>query len=436
MDQTPISEEEVLRNIESTKQSLEKNKLSLNEHIYNAMDGFSRTALEYIQANKNGWASSAKDNEGTPIWSSEQAKIVEESIPMAIQKGGFQVGGVLNPKNIHLSADSSLVSSVEIPDISLDKIASSVSDFLAIIDKKNREIAMAVGPVAFINKMEKDPSFGPILPYFPLRLQFPARLILPVLNSILEACRLLVITNKFDNPMLRKILSIVLAIFDVSRGEWRDGIMSLLGVINREALLTGLVIKTTRFIYNFISPDIQNKLQSDLYAGGKSMFIGGWLWLLSVAAPDFVRASINDLFNSSKEALEEWKKTLEPMQQKARELGKAEGFDVKFPDIPLNAVPSFADIQNLQSILHQKEVTCNPMFQAKLQPAMQIPSVRILLELLNIPITPEATAEFCKGQPTTIADAVTEVMTPTVTPIPVKQGGKHRRFHRKDDKTI
>ena len=430
MDQTPISEEEVLRNIESTKQSLQDHKLSLNEHIYNAMDGFSRTALQYIQANKDGWASSAKDSEGNPIWSAEQAKIVEEAVPMAIQKGGFQVGGALDPKNIRLSADSSLISPLEIPNVSLDKIASSVSDFLTAIDKKNREIAMAVGPVAFINKMEEDPGFGPILPYLPVRLQFPARLILPVLNSILEACRLLVITNKFDNPMLRKILSVVLAIFDVSRGEWRDGVMSLLGVINREALLTGLVIKTTRFIYNFISPDIQNKLQSDLYAGSKSMFIGAWLWLLSVAAPDFVRATINDLFNSSKEALEEWKKTLEPMQQKAQELGKAEGLDVKFPEIPLSAIPSFADIQNLQSILHQKEVTCNSTFQAKLKPSMEIPAVRVLLELLNIPTTPEATAEFCKGQPTTMADAVTEAMTPTVTPIPVTQGGKHRRFHK------
>jgi ABC-type amino acid transport system permease subunit len=113
----------------------------------------------------------------------------------------------------------------------------------------------------------------------------------------LESCRLLVITNKYDNPTLRKILSVVLAILDVSRGEWRNGILSLLGVFSRETLLTGVVLKTARFIYSWISPDIQQSIETGLYSASKSMFIGGWLWLLSVVAPDYLRVTLNKLID-------------------------------------------------------------------------------------------------------------------------------------------
>jgi hypothetical protein len=215
--------------------------------------------------------------------------------------------------------------------------------------------------------------------------------------------------------MLRKILSVVLAILDVSRGEWRDGVLSLLGVVSKETLVAGIVAKTARFVYNFISPDIQTRLESDIYDSAKSMFIGSWLWLLSVASPDFLRAQINKLFDASKEALQKFKDTMKPIQEQAIAKGKSLGLSVKFPEIPLTALPSFIDIQNLQSIFHQPEIVCNPMFQAALKGPSQIPAIRVLLELLNIPVTPQAKALKCQGQPASMAEAVTEAMKPTVT---------------------
>jgi hypothetical protein len=182
MEEPPVSTSEVLRQIENTKNKLNENKNHLNEHIYNAMTGLSKTILNYIDNNgKSGWASQTVDSEGKPIWNEEQSKTIEESLPSTLQKGG------MTPGNFHLTAESSLISPIGKSDISLDSIAENVSKYISAIDETNRDLAKAVGPVAFINKMEKDPSFGPVLPYMPFRLQFPARLILPVLNSILEA---------------------------------------------------------------------------------------------------------------------------------------------------------------------------------------------------------------------------------------------------------
>lgn len=395
-----ISEAEVLRQIGAAKDALLTP--NLKEHVYNAMDGLSRTLLPFLTKQS---VSTAEDDEGKPLWTPEQSKQIEELLPRTLQVGGFPT---------KLTSQSSLVEPLQ-TDISLEKIATQAQIFLKTLDENNRELAKAVGPVAFINKMEKDPAAGPFLPYVPVRLQLPTRTILPLLNSILEACRLLVITNRFDNPMLRKILSVVLAVLDVSRGEWRDGVLSLLGVISKETLMVGLVAKTARFVYNFISPDIQARLESDMYDSAKSMFIGGWLWLLSVVSPDFLRAQINKLFDASKEALQKFKDTMKPIQEQAIARGKALGLSVKFPEIPLTAIPSFADIQNLQSIFHQPEVVCNPGFQAALAGPSQIPAMRVLLELLNIPISPEAKAAKCQGQPTSMAEAATEAMKPTVT---------------------
>jgi len=397
---SPISEAEVLRKIDTTKEALKTP--NLQEHVYNAMDGLSRTILPFLTNNS---VSTAQDNDGKPLWTPEQSSQIEELLPKTLQVGGFST---------RLTSESSLVQPLQ-TDISLEKIATHVQQFLKTLDENNRELAKAVGPIAFINNMKKDPGVGPFFPYFPSRLQLPARAILPLLNSVLEACRLLVITNKFDNPMLRKILSVVIAILDVSRGEWRDGILSLLGVISRETLVVGLVAKTARFVYNFISPDIQSRLESDMYESAKSMFIGGWLWLLSIAAPDIIRARINNLFDTSKEALQKFKDKMKPIQDQAIAKGASLGLQVKFPEIPLNAIPSFDDIQNLQSIFRQPEIVCNPAFQEALAPSIQIPAMRILLELLNIPVSPEAKAAKCQGQPATMAEAVTQVLKPTVT---------------------
>lgn len=400
MESAPISEAEVLRQIGAAKTALQTP--NLQQHIYNAMDGLSRTIIPFLTKQS---VSTAEDDEGKPLWTPEQSKQIDELLPRTLQVGGFPT---------KLSSQSSLVEPLKI-DISLEKIATDVQVFLKTLDENNRELAKAVGPVAFINKMDTDPKAGPFLPYVPVRLQFPARAILPILNSVLEACRILVITKRFDNPMLRKILSVVLAVLDVSRGEWRDGVLSLLGVISRETLVVGLVAKTARFVYNFISPDIQARLESDIYDSAKSMFIGAWLWLLSVVSPDFLRAQINKLFDASKEALQKFKDTMKPIQEQAIARGKTLGLSVKFPEIPLTTIPSFTDIQNLQSIFHQPEVVCNPGFQAALVGPSQIPAMRVLLELLNIPVTPEAKTLKCEGQPTSMAEALTEAIKPTVT---------------------
>jgi len=405
-----ISQAEVLNKIQTVQAYIKEHQPELPGRVYEAMDGLSRTALAYLDSKGvQGWASKVTNANDENIWTPEQAQLLENSMPQMAQT--VQRGGAV----LKFTPQSDLITQVpDTPLPSLDDIAGQIKTFLETIDAKNRELAKLVGPVAIVNGMTTDPSFGPFLPYLPVPIKIPARLLLPAMNAVLESCRLLVSNSFLDIGILRQLLSVVLAIFDISRGEWKDGVLSFMGVFGRDYMIMGLVGKTARWVYNFISPDLQDRLESDIFKSAKSAIIGSWLWILSVASPDFVRAQINELIDTAKKPVEELNKSLIELEKQGQISAKAIGAQVKFPRLPMERFPSFDDIQNFQSILHQPEFVCLPAFQQQIQQALTIPALRIILELLNIPTTPLGTAEFCKGQPPNPIEAVTKRLTPTV----------------------
>lgn len=424
-----LSESEVLRQINKVKDYVQEHSNTLPLQLYFAMDGLSRTALEYKKNKEKGWASNIKDDEGKTIWTAQQANVIEEAMPLFFG-GSQQSGGALELKDFSIKPDSEYVTS-SLPGPSIDEMVENVQSYLATLDQKNRELASILGPVAFFKKMG-DPKIGPIPPYLPVPVQVPYKVVLMSINALLEACRLLVSNNFFDIGILRKILSFVLAIYDVSRGEWKDGVLSFLGVFGQNMMLVGMIGKISRWTYNFMSPDIQARLETDLYEGSKSMIIGSWLWLLSTISPDYIRISINELIEKTlKIPLETFNEKLDLMEKIAQTSADPLGLQVTFPRLPLNKLPSFDDIQNFQTLLHQPAIYCSPAFKEAIGPAMAIPPLRIVFELLNVPITEEATAKACTGQPASIMEAATKALKPNVT---LKQGGSRRKIRKTKNK--
>jgi hypothetical protein len=421
----PISRDEILRQIKSVKGYVSEHQEGLGNRIYNAMNGLSKTYLTYKQSNgSKGWANSIVDDEGEPMWSPEQVSALEELLPITSQHGGALVEG-----NIEEGPGSSFITKAGA--LSIDELVGQVQGFLRSVDETNRQLAAAIGPVAIVNQMKTDPAIGPFPPYLPIPIKVPAGLILPGINAILETCRILVSNQFFDSSFLRSILSVVLSIFDVSRGNWRDGVMSFLGVFSQRYMVLGIIGKSAGWVYNFISPDIRSRISGDVYAGAKSMYVGAWLWLLSVSAPDFVRDTINNLIEKAKMPIEELNKSLDELEEKAQQMGDEAGVKIEFPRVPLDRIPSFADIQNFQSILHQPEIFCSPVFQMALKPAMTISPFRIMLELLNIPTTDEGIAKACKNISSGIVESITDALAPTITP--KKQDTSERQDKSQED---
>ncbi len=417
----PISEAEVLRTLQEAKTAVQTHKDQLPNALYKAMNGFSQTFLSYKEKNgAAGWAKEAVDEFGEPLWTAEQAAEIEAAFPVAVA----QAGGAMGVESLKFGPSSTLITPTEPINFSIDEIVGNVSSYLAALDKKNRELAALIGPVAIINNMKEDPRIGP-LPFIGREVQIPARAILPMINAALEACRLLVSNQLIDSSFLRSILSFALAILDISRGEWRDGILSALGLFGKQWMMIGLIGKTARWVYNFISPDIQSRLSTDIFDASKSMIVGFWLWWVSILSPDYVRATINDMIATATKPLETINEQLAKVEQQAQASAAKLGAKVVFPRLPIERIPSFDDIQNFQSLLHQPELVCSAAFQQAIQPAMSIPVLRVVLELLSIPITPEKKAEVCKDIPAdqSIVNSVAQALEPTVVLPTPKVGG-------------
>jgi hypothetical protein len=196
--------------------------------------------------------------------------------------------------------------------------------------------------------------------------------------------------------MLRKILSLVLGVFDVLRGEWKAGVLSLMGIYSREFLVIGLIGKTIGLMYNWISPDIQEKGVSNIYASVKSMIIGAWLYVLSIVAPEKIRQKIGQL-------------------------------------VPLGEFPQ-DNIQKIQTLFHDPKIVC--ALKSKIVSAREEAPIRIVLELLNVPDDLDA---FCNGI-TGDAGALASLEMPEVPKLPevpevpklpeLKGGRKPRRFSK------
>ncbi len=385
-----VSKDEVLRTLDKINETTKHNPLKVQEYIFNAMEQFANLFFEKKQQ----------------------------------QGGAFP--------DFRSTTNPSLVTTdINVPNISIDDTYKKIKDKLRELDAKNREIASIIGPVAYIHGLEHDPGVGPLPPYLPIRLTIPKNSIIPVITYATEALRLMATVGPLKSEFLRKLLSISLGLFDIVNGEWKNGVLSLIGIAGETPMLIGLVGRLIRQVWNFVSPDLQNDLEDNLFDATKSIFAGFWLTMVSTFAPEFLRELIDGVLDKVKTLAEQANESLEKIEQAAQKTAGPLGLKVKFPRVPLEEIPSSDDLQNLLVILRRKEVICNPAVRGTIQPLTQQPVLRLLLELFNIPASDEAVAEKCVGVNTDLTQALTESLQPTIMPLAsseplVQKGGGQR----------
>jgi len=442
-----VDKDQILQRITNTKALIEKDPESLKKSLFSLINGFSELALAYKdQGGKEGWSSGLKTELGTLSSTNEKlvTSILENVLnprdlsgnltekpqqvqqvqqlqqPQQVQQP--QIGGDTNPQ-LRSSAQSDYVQTalpISVSDISLDRLYYTVKDQLQKYDSITREIAKIVGSVALVNK-HGDFKVGPIGKHIP-EIPISKNLVLPLINAILETIRLLVIFSPIEIPLLRKLNSLSLALLDLSRGEWKDSLLSFLGFFSRDWVLTGFILKTFRWVYNFIAPDIQDRLEDSVYAASKSALLGFWIYMISITAPNEVRIIFDSITDTARIPIEQFNKEIEQLEKTAQASGMAKGGKITFPRISMDRIPSFDDIQNLQSILKQPEIFCNPITQKILTPMFDQPVLRLVLELMDVPTIPEKRIEHCKDQKgsKSVIDSLVGKLQPTI--IPQKQG--------------
>ena len=440
-----MTSKEVQEQISKTKESFLNAK---QNDLYDAFNGMSQILLTFRQhGGINGWSKNLIDSQGADIYSNEEQQALEASFrslspfidPVFLDKGQKGGAGSLlastNPCAL-ISYDNPF-GPINPDDISIDKAYKRLTSYIDELDEKNRILARTIGPFRFINELKVDPKV-PLPPPLP-PLTIPARAIVPAILTALELLRLLVSFGPFSNDLLRKISSLVLAAGDLANGSWKNALLTAVGVFGSTPLLLGIIGKILNNTFELMSPEVRVALRDQAFRGAKSAFIGFWLFMFSILAPDFVRGIVNQSLEQLKKPLEEFNEKIGAMEAKVQGQLTPMGLHAEFQRLPLDMLPSLEDIQNIQTLAARPEIYCSPEFQAVLDPLMNLVPIRLALELMGVPSQEDDKAAACKGfAGEGLADSITQTLTPTVTavtppqPPPPTSGGRRltRRSYR------
>ena len=413
----------------------------LQKKLYESFSALSYLALEGRRAKfRKGWATDLKDRHDDPLFSKDEADIIE-TVSLSLVKPIFEKDSQMASQNasqeggavplVPSTNPSGLLKNIAInpEDISIDKTFWRVKHFLEGIDKQTHDLAREFGPFRFFYETSVDPRFPlpvpiPIPPFVTIiPVPIPARAIPVMIEAFVEGIRLIMsvgaVTVGLDpakSDLSRKILSVVLSLIDLFKGEWKHSLLSFAGFFGQNPLIIGLIGKVFLNVFNFISPDLQEKLIYDIYQSTKSLFMGVFLWLFSTVAPDFVRATVRIQFDKLKQIADNANKQVDKVEESMQKSVQASGLKIDFKHIPEDMVPTFDDIQNLQSIARQPAIYCSKEFQEAIQPLQMAPPARFMLEMLNIPTDPDSVAMECKTMlGSSLDDTMEQLLTPQVT---------------------
>jgi len=305
-------------------------------------------------------------------------------------------------------------------EISFDRQFLKLTNFWDRLDEINRSISRELGLVALLSRAKADPFVmvpmpGPLPP---VKLQFPMRLALPLINLLLEVTRIFFALMPFGTiPM--QFFTIIQTLFDIARGEWKYGIFTFMGFFGGGLLILGVFFKLIRDVWLLMEPNLSKQIRLDMWLVGRSMFVGFWLRIVTVFMPDFARNAAEAAFLPLKTLLLGVNKTLQTIEDNVKKTTEPLGLTVVFPRVSPDMIPSLDSIATLQTALAQPEIFCAPEFQQIIEPLKFIPPLRLFVELLNVPVDKQMLELRCKGVDTKdIATALVNKLAPQVQIIP------------------
>jgi len=425
----------IFKSIEETLLKIPQQE-SVNDNFYIFMHVISQILLLLIHNNVEPSTSDIKSitlPDGSPAFTDEDQSRLQSLLKECGPTIRELLQSVTRPKQEGGAEDAiqklmEMAQSIALTpdDISIDKAYRKLTEYSDSLDEQALQIARAIGPTAFISNLPVDP-FIPLGPTG-LKLQVPARSILPITNILLELLRVMFSFGPLQNEGGRKLLSVVLGLFDISRGEWKNGLFSFLGYFGNNMVLLSIVFKLLRDTWLLIEPQLAKRIRLDLYMASKSIFIGFWLRMLTIFMPDFARKIFDATAAPFKALIEQINQKMETFEAAVEPKTKAAGISVKFPRIPDNMIPSLDTIQALQTVVSQPEIFCADDFQKIVAPLKAIPPARLILELMNIPMDDALLQQLCRGVDTKdLTGNLVNMLKPTVTVIPGGPADKARQ---------
>lgn len=214
------------------------------------------------------------------------------------------------------------------------------------------------------------------------KLNPPFRTIVFAVYMALDVARISMAVSGRDTG--QKILSILVSLLDLLRGDWKKSILSFIGYFGMSPLLYGEFGKVFLTAFSMFSPPLQDTMILGSLDATKSFLVGLLLAIFQVTAPEEVRLPLIG-------ALER------VAQHKAKMDGalESEGLSAR-PDY---LAPTFEDLNNLQAVISDPAYLCSCEFQNMVDAVNRSSTIRVVLQLLRIPVTTEYKENKCGKGP-------------------------------------
>ncbi len=338
-----------------------------------------------------------------------------------MQFEGKQQGGGPDVRNKILETLKTLRDNVNLDYLSVDGLYYKLTNFLDKLDEQNRVLSQELGVSKFMNSVPQDPTVAiPTPAGVPIVLKAPIRIFPVLINGIIEIIRLCIALNVLPLPdFIDNLLGFAQASLDVARGRWKYGVLTLLGTMSNQMYFVTLILKLIRDVWTLIEPNLANQLRDNLFLSGKSIFVGFILRVFSIVAPDFIRAQFNTLIAPVNELYTRINEKLEQLEVEANKVAEPAGMIVTFPRVGQNEVITLDDIQSLQTIFSVPEIGCSNEIQAIIKGSQTIPPLRLLFEMMNLPVSEEAISKRCQSLSSEpITETMVKMMKPDIKLIP------------------
>jgi hypothetical protein len=183
-----------------------------------------------------------------------------------------------------------------------------------------------------------------------------------------------------NKDYIRKIMSVILSVLELLRGEWKKSILSFLGYFGTSPLLVGALLKIFLVTFQLMDPQKQETFLIDSFDTTKSVLIGLLLNIFQITAPLPVRLYLNEAFQKLRNFKLKRDTQLEQVGIEKR------------PDY---LIPSFEDINNIQAIIADKAIVCSKDFRDAIADIYNNTIMRIILEIMRIPVSKVMRENIC-----------------------------------------
>jgi hypothetical protein len=391
--------------------------------FYTALHVLSDAALSWRRVGgERGWSGGVRTPTGEPVFVTAEEQAVVENFFDAAGAAGAQSGGAAagaaaaSPEGAIEFIKTLAQEHIDPRQISLDLAYRRATDYMDEMDRTTKDLARQVGILKFQNSMPPIPlqPFG--IPY-----ELSPRTIIPIVVGLVELLRVMASMTPLPLDFLRAPLSILAAVLDIGRGDWKKSLLSAMGILGRWPAALGIMLKVVRDVFLFVSPDLSTEMRELIFKSSKSFFAGVLFWSFSTFAPEPIYAIVEGVFAQASDIIRQINEKVDAAEEtiiSSIPEAMRRCYDIKFRRIPEGIIPEFDNMEALQTAFQVPAVYCNQDIRATIERLTMIPPVRLMLELLNIPTLPEDFAERCAGVAGAEGDiesAVVEALRPIVT---------------------